>query len=291
MSKLKAKPPELTNPGKMKGLIYGPAGIGKSWFSLTFPAPYYIDTEGGADLKHYQERLKKSGGAYLGPADGALSFEEVIDQVKALATEKHAYKTLVIDSITKLFQTSIADEQERLGDKDAFGASKKKPVQYMRRLVSWIAKMDMNVWLVSHETTEWGVNAKSGNREEIGKMADVWDKLMYELDLTVRAEKRGNSRLAIVRKTRLMGFPDGETIDLDYGVFAERFGRDFVEAPVKEIKLSSNEDVAEVKRILEIVKIPQEEIDKWFKKADVETWEDMTEEQIKKTITFIKGKL
>jgi hypothetical protein len=291
MSKLKAKPPEMTNPGKMKGMIFGPSGVGKTWFSLTFPKPYFIDCEGGADLKHYQERLKQSGGAYLGPQDGSLSFEEVIDQVKALATEKHGYKTLVIDSITKLFQTAIADEQERLGDKDAFGASKKKAVQFMRRLVSWIAKIDMNVWLVSHETTEWGLNSKSGMREEIGKMADVWDKLTYELDLTIKADKRGNSRVGIVRKTRLIGFPDADTIDLDYSSFAERFGKDFVEGDVRVLKLASPEDVAEVNRLLDLVKISQEEIDKWFKKADVESWEDMSEEQIKKTISFIKSKL
>jgi hypothetical protein len=291
MSKLKAKPPEQTKPGKIKALLYGASGVGKSWFSLTFPTPYYIDTEGGANKRHYQDRLKKAGGAYLGPQEGALSFEEVLDQVKALATEKHEHKTLVIDSITKLYQTAIRDEQERLGDKDAWGASKKKPVQYMGRLVSWIAKLDMNVWLVSHESTEWGVNPKTGQREEIGKQADVWDKLVYELDLALRAEKRGPSRVAVVKKSRLTGFPEGEAIDLDYAAFADRFGKDSIEGDVQTITLASVDDVAEVKRLLEVVKVAPEDIERWFKKAAVEDWADMTEEQIKKTISFMKGKI
>ena len=115
MSKLKAKAPELVVPGKTKALLFGAAGVGKTWFTLGFPVPYYIDTEGGADLKHYQERLKAAGGAYLGPDEGSLDYDVVLDQMQALATEKHPYKTLIIDSITKIFQTAIANEQERLG--------------------------------------------------------------------------------------------------------------------------------------------------------------------------------
>jgi hypothetical protein len=58
-SKLKAKAPTEVKPGKTKALVFGKSGVGKTWFTLTFPAPYYIDTEGGADLRHYRERLQK----------------------------------------------------------------------------------------------------------------------------------------------------------------------------------------------------------------------------------------
>src|SRR6185436_14696537 len=112
-TRLKAKQPEETKPGKSKIVIFGPPGVGKTWFSLSFPVPYYIDTEGGADLKHYQDRLKAAGGVYLGPQDGALDFPFLIGQIEALATEKHSYKTLIIDSITKAYQTCIANESER----------------------------------------------------------------------------------------------------------------------------------------------------------------------------------
>ena len=57
MSKLKAKKPEEVKQGKAKGLIFGASGVGKTWFALSFPTPYYIDTEGGADGIEYQKRL------------------------------------------------------------------------------------------------------------------------------------------------------------------------------------------------------------------------------------------
>ena len=50
-TKLKARPPEDVKPGKLKGLLFGTYGSGKSWAALAFPAPYYYDTEGGADLE------------------------------------------------------------------------------------------------------------------------------------------------------------------------------------------------------------------------------------------------
>jgi len=291
MSKLKAKAPELTQPGHTKGMIFGASGVGKTWFTLSFPTPYYIDTEGGADLKHYQERLKAAGGAYMGPGDGALDFPTVIEQMKALATEKHSYGTLVIDSITKLYQTCIADEAERLGDKDAFGASKKPAIANMRRLVNWAMKLDMNIWFVAHESTEWGTDQKTGQRQEIGKQADVWDKLIFELDLTLQALKQGPSRVAVVRKSRLTGFPDMDRFPLEYADFATRYGRDFIEAQAKPIILASPEQVTEIERLLEVVKIDPADIDKWKAKAGAETFAEFTTEQAAGVISVLTKKL
>lgn len=289
--KLLARKPEITKQGHSKGLIFGHSGVGKTWFSLAFPSVYYIDTEGGADLAHYQERLAASGGAYLGPQDGSLDFKTVIDQFKALASQKHEFKTIVIDSITKLFQTTIANEAEKLGDKDAFGASKKPAIAFMRQLVNWTAKADINVWFIAHEITEWGLDASTGQRAEIGKIADIWDKLIYELDLTLQAQKRGKSRVAIIRKSRLTGFPEGDSFPLDYADFSERYGKDFIEAEVVPLTFATSDEVAEVRRLLEIVKVTPSEIEKGFTKAQVDSWEEMTSEQINKWISYLKKKV
>ena len=135
-TKLKAINPQLVKPGHLKGVLFGKPGAGKTWTALGFPGVFLIDTENGARLAHYTEKLVASGGVYLGPSEGSQDFETVINQIIALSTEKHPYKTLVIDSITKLFELEIAREAERLGSKDAFGASKKPAVAHMRRLVS-----------------------------------------------------------------------------------------------------------------------------------------------------------
>jgi len=291
MTKLKAKPPEEVKPGKTKGMIFGASGVGKTTFALSFPSPYFIDTEGGADLAHYQAKLKASGGAYLGPKDGSLDFNFIIEQMQALATEKHGYKTLIIDSITKLYQTAIANEQERLGDKDAFGASKKPAVAGMRRLVNWAMKLDMNIWFVAHDSAEWGIDPKSGQRTEIGRVPDVWDKLIYELHLTIQAVKRGPARVGIVKKSRLTGFPDLEQFPLEYAEFATRYGKDFIESATTQLVIATNEQVGEINRLLSVVKVTEQEIEKMFTKAGVDSWGELTTEQAASTIAWLKKKI
>lgn len=291
MSKLKGKSPELSSPGKTKGMIYSGSGVGKTWFVTSFPKPYYLDIEGGAKLRHYKQRIKDAGGAYLGPEDGTLDFTFIIEQMQALATEKHPYKTLIVDSITKLYQTTIANEAEKLGEKDAFGASKKPAIALMRRLVNWTMRLDMNIWFVAHEATEWGINPKNGQREEIGKIADVWDKLIYELDITLQAVRRGPQRLAIVRKSRLTGFPDHETFPLEYSDFAERYGKDFIEAEAKPLELATPEQVAEIERLVSLVKIDPATIDKWKAKAGAETFAEFNTDQAKGVIDALNKQI
>lgn len=290
MSKLKAKDPLTTEPTKPKLVIYGASGVGKTWFALSFPSVYYIDTEGGASRAHYAERLSKSGGKYLGPEDGANDFETIIEQAKALATEKHKFKTLVVDSVTKPFITSIASEADRLGDKNAFGADKKAAVGAMRRLIAAVHRLDMNVVFIAHEKTEWGV-LPNGERGEIGKCPDVYDKLIYELDLCFQVVKRGPQRTASVKKSRLVGFPEGDTFELDYKQFAERYGQDVIEKAGKTLVLATAEQVAEIKRLVELLKIESTVTEKWLEKANAEKFEEFNTDQAAKIIESLKSKI
>jgi hypothetical protein len=289
MSKLKAREPQEVQPGHSKMLIFGPSGVGKTWMGLSFPKPYYLDTEGGADLKHYQARLKAAGGAYMGPSDGTLDFPTILAEMQALATEKHPYKTLIIDSITKLYQTAISNEAEKLGDKDAFGASKKPAIAYMRRLVSWIDRLDMNVILIAHETAEWGL--VNGQRTEVGKEPDVWSKLIYEIDLGLHCVKRGPQRLAIVKKSRLTGFPEGESFALDYGDFATRYGKDFIEAEAKPIILISSQQAEQIEKLLDAVKVDPDFLDKCLKKAGADSVGELNSDQAAAIISALHKKL
>lgn len=288
-SKLKAVEPKQAEPSKPKILIYGKPGVGKTWTSLDFPKVYYMDTEGGADLQHYTDKLVASGGMYFGPEQGSLDFETVIGQFQALATEDHGFKTVVIDSISKLFNTAVSDEAEKLGDKDAFGASKKPAIAYMRRLVNWINRVDMTVILVSHEKPEWGVDNK-GNRTEIGTTFDCWDKLEYELHLCLNIIKAGPNRTAKIRKSRLIGFPDGESLKWSYADFAERYGKDAIEKQGKHIVLASDAQLKEITNLLSVVKLRDGLEEKWLKAANAETWPEVEQDKIQAVINEIKNK-
>lgn len=293
-SKLLAVTPEAVEPKKPKILIYGPPGVGKTWTSLDFPSVYYIDTEGGADLAHYREKLKNAGGMYFGPDQGSLDFETVIGQIEALATEQHHYKTVVIDSITKLFSTAITDEQARLGDQDAFGASKKKPIGQMKKLIRWLNRADMNAIVIAHQKDIWGKNERN-QQEVVGQSFDGWDKLEYELHLILRISKLGAGehakRFANIGKSRLTGFPEGTKIDWSYAEFATRYGKDVIEKESAPVILATAEEVAEVTHLLTVVKLADGTTEKWFTKAGVESFEEMSSETIQACISHLKGKM
>lgn len=287
-SKLRAVDPKAAEPSKPKILIYGKPGVGKTWTSLDFPCVYYIDTEGGADLAHYTDKLKKSKGAYFGIEQDSTSFDAVIEQIQALATEDHPYRTVVIDSITKLFNLEVAKEAERLGDKNAFGADKKPALAAMRRLINWLTLLDMNVILISHEKTEWGTNAK-GERTETGSTFDCWDKLEYELHLCLNIVKAGERRFCRVRKSRLTGFPDASTFDWTYEEFAKRYGKDIIEKNVTKLNLATEEQISEVKRLAGIVKLGDSAADK-FITENINTLGELESSRVEKIINHLKGK-
>lgn len=284
-SKLKGVAPTAAQPSKPKILIFGKPGVGKTWTSLDFPSCYYIDTEGGANLKHYTDKLAKSGGLYFGPDQDSQDFATVIEQVQALATEDHPYKTVIIDSISKIFNSEISNEAERLGDKDAFGASKKPAVSLTRRLINWIDRIDMNVILIAHEKPLWGKG------EQIGVTFDAYDKLEYELHLCLNIIKTGDSRRAIVKKSRLLEFKDADSFDWSYENFANKYGKEIIEAKGKVTVLSTPEQITELKALMEVVKLPDDQCEKWFKAAGVASFEEMDEDKMLKIIGYVKSKL
>lgn len=286
--KLKGKASKDIKPKKAKILIFGEAGVGKTWASIEFPDVYYIDAEGGATRPQYTEKLKASGALVFSPEDGANDFESLIDEIQTLATIDHDHKTLVIDSYTKLFNTAIAVEEERLtsgGEKIAFGNEKKPAVKMSRRLITWIDKLDMNVVLICHEKAKWA------GGEQIGYTYDGWDKMNYELDLTLRVSRVGGSRLAKVIKSRHENFPDGSSFDWSFGEFAKRYGQEDIDGKVQKLELASDEQIAEMRSLSKIGLIDEKTKTKWLEKAGVDDWSQMQSVSIQKCIDSLKQKV
>ncbi len=291
--RLKGVSPELIKPRKPKILIYGPSGVGKTTWALDFPDVFFIDVEGGATQPEYSAKLRKSGGLYLGPDEGAASFDEVMGEVKALCTERHDRKTLVIDSMTKLFANEIAREGDRLseaGKKNEFGADKRPAVAYMRQLVNWLTKINMNVILVCGEVAEWGMDSK-GERIQVGQVFDCWPRLEYELDLAVQVVRQGSTRLGKIRKSRIAAFPQSSTFPWSYDEFSSRYGRDVVEEASEPVALATEEQLVEINRLLGIVKLDEGTVDRWLAAANASSWEEMEGAKVAKAIDHLKGKL
>lgn len=284
---LKAVKPEVVKPSKPKFLISGKSGVGKTSFALEFEKPYLIDTEGGAVREQYTKKLLASGGAYFGKEQGSQDFKLVIEEIKALATSKHDYKTLVIDSFTKLYNMAAAEAEVTVGND--FGRDKKEANKPTRQLIRWLEKIDMTVILICHQKDKYERQGKEV--VYAGTTFDGWDKLEYDLDLWIEIRKTGKERSFVVKKSRVASFIEGTETELSYQKFVELYGKEVIAAAPQPLVMASPAQVAELKRLIEFVRLDDEIVEKWLKKAGAEEFEEMSTEQITKCIDFIKAKL
>lgn len=284
---MKAIKPEIIKPAKPKFMLSGKSGAGKTIFGLNFPKPYLIDTEGGATREQYTSKLIKVGGAYMGKDQGSQDFKTVIEEIKELATSKHEFRTLIIDSYSKLYNIAAADAEARVGSE--FGRDKKEANKPSRQLLRWIDRIDMTVILICHTRDKW--ERRGSEVTCVGTTFDGFDKFEYDLDLWLEVLKVGKERSYLVKKSRIDVFPEGSDYPLDYADFSKRYGTDIVEGQSKPLDLASPEQVAKVAHLVELMKVDQDQIDKWLAKDEADGWADMSAMNIQKVIEWLEKKI
>lgn len=287
MATLKAVKPEIIKASKPKFMISGKSGVGKTYFALSFPSVYLVDTEGGAVREQYRERLIQAGGVYFGKEQGSQNFDAVIEEIKTLATTQHGYKTLVIDSFSYLYNLAAALAEAKLGNE--FGRDKKEANRPTRQLMRWLEVCDMTVILVCHQRDKW--ERRNGTVEHVGTTFDGFDKLEYGLDLWIEVSKLGQGRSFLVKKSRIQSLPEGMEYPLEYSKFSELYGKDIIEKESAPLQMATEVQVKELEDLLNVVKIDPALLAKWKDKANAETWSDMTAKQIAGCIGFCKEEL
>jgi len=292
---LRAKKPEAVTK-RLKLFMFGPAGVGKTTAAIQFPNSYIIDCEKGAE--NYDRLITASNSVIFQTTD----IHEVISEVKSLLTERHDYRTLVIDPITTVYNDLLEKCEMQVGSE--WGRHYAVANKTMKRLANLIMALDMNVVITAHSKKEYGPNLAV-----IGQTFDGWKQLDYWFDLVVelsrsRREKRvagkgqhgnaggpdGTGRVAKVVKTRLEQFPDGEVFEWSYDTIKKRCDVEQLEREAHMVRLASPEQVTEIQSLLSIVRLPEGTVEKWFAKAGVETWDDMPFDVLQKCLDFVKNR-
>jgi hypothetical protein len=274
---LRAKKPEAVTK-RLKLFMFGPAGVGKTTAAIQFPQSYVIDCERGTE--NYDKLITDSGSAVFQTTD----IQEVIQEVKSLLTEKHDFRTLVIDPVSTVYNDLLDKCETQVGSDFGrhFGAANKT----MKRLANLIMSLDMNVVITAHAKPEYGQNLA-----KIGYTFDGWKQLDYWFDLVVELGKKGRKRFARVVKTRVESFPDEDVFEWSYDAIKRRYDVNVLEKEASQVKLAAPEQVREIKDLLSLVRLPEGTVDKWFAKAGVDLWEDMPAEVVQKCIEYVKGRL
>lgn len=279
MSRLRAKKPEEIQK-RLKALFYGSAGVGKTTAAISFPKVYLIDTEKGAENSQYAKTISKNGGAVFQTSD----FDELMTEVKALLTEKHEYKTLVIDPLTTLYNDLL--DKSALKNGTEFGRHYSEANKQIKHLLNLLLRLDMNVIITSHAKNEYGQNMSV-----LGQTFDCYKKLDYLFDLVFEVQKRGKDRVGIVKKSRIESFPDTEHFPFSYDEIASRYGKEVLERDAVAQEFASEQQVTEIVRLIDLIKVPEEVYQKWLDKSNSEKWEEMPADALQKCIDFLQLKI
>lgn len=276
---LKGKKAEVTTK-RLKALFYGDAGAGKTTAAIAFPKVYLIDTEKGSVNDQYVKTLNDGGGVVFHTTD----FDELITEIRSLLTEKHEFKTLVIDPLTTLYNDLLDKSEKEVGTD--FGRHYAHSNKKMKQLLNLLVRLDMNVIITCHSKNEYGQNLAI-----LGKTFDCYKKLDFLFDLVIEIQKRGKERAGIIKKSRIESLPDGENFPFSYDEIAKRYGRESIEKDATPEILASVEQITELNRLVELLKIPEETTDKWLIKANSSTFDEMTSEQISKCIEHLNKQI
>lgn len=265
---------------RFKALFYGAAGAGKTTAAIQFPKPYLVDTEKGAENDEYTRILEKAGGVIFQTTD----FDELISEIRALLTEKHEYKTLIIDPLTTIYNSIIDRAADVVGTE--FGRHYGEANKKIKRLLDLLLRLDMNVIITSHSKNEYGDGMKV-----IGQTYDCYKKLDYLFDLVIEIQKRGKQRVGVVKKTRIKAFDELEGFPFSYDTIAEKYGREILERDAVAQKLASPEQVARLTHLISVLKVEEAITSKWLEKAQASSFDEMEEEHVLKCIDALEKKL
>lgn len=278
---LRAKKPEAVQK-RLKLFLFGPAGIGKSTAAIQFPNSYIIDAERGTE--NYDEAIRSSGSQVFQTTD----MDEVVTEVKSLLTEKHDFRTLVIDPITTLYNALLDKCELQVGSEFGrhYGAANKT----MKRLANLIMALDMNVIVTAHAKKEYGTNLAV-----LGQTFDAWKQMDYWFDLVIELGKSGKKRMAKIVKTRIETFPDEERFEWSYeavkSLYEKKYGAGVLDKASLTIDLATPAQIKELKELIDAVKLPDGLVDKWLTKANADRWEDVPAAIVQKCIENVQSRM
>lgn len=137
--------------------LFGEGGMGKTTLAAMFPKPVFIRTEDGTASLQGNEEVS------LFPL--AMSSQDVLDSIEALATQEHDFKTLVIDSITQLatlIEHEIVESDPKAKSINqaggGYGAGYSSAAEKHRQIREWAGSLayekGMNIVFIGHADTE-----------------------------------------------------------------------------------------------------------------------------------------
>ena len=208
-----------TTPKRLKALIFGPAGVGKTITALHFPSPAMVDAERGAEFYGEEFDFVK-----INTKD-----PEIISQaLDELLADPGDVKTFILDSITEVDDSLQAGHLKRLRIKNNNPNYTFQPLDYKiikgdrKILVTKLLNLDMNIIVTSRSKPQYSED-EGDFMKKIGEMPDCPKEMPYLFDVVLElAIGADGQRIAKVVKDRSNKLPD--EFPFSYESFVEYLG-------------------------------------------------------------------
>lgn len=202
------QPAEQVAP-KVKALVYGASGVGKTFLALTAPGPIaVIDTEGGTAF--YASRVGK-GGLSAFDVLPTKTFAQVEQAVAYLRDNPGHYQTLVVDPVTVLYETLQDAAQHRRAEVRRDTEADLEMLDWQRikraykRLMTDLVNLPVHVIVTAREgeLSEERPNGRGRTeRVRIGFKPDAEKSTAYYFDTVIRLVPSPKGREGIAEKDR-----------------------------------------------------------------------------------------
>ena len=274
---------------RIKLLMWGDTGSGKTTLSLQFPKPAVIDLEGGTE--HY-------GGDFAFDVLKATTADEITAAVDWLVANDHDYRTLVIDPITlywdalqkKWSDIFMRRNKGSKGHRQEFYdlqprdwmTIKAEHKEFIRKLI----QLDMNVIVTARQKTLY---ADQGFMRAVGETFDGEKSLPYLFDTILRLHRDDKGRfMAENLKDRTNKFPHGH-FEVSYQDLERRLGSDALGRQSVPRQLALAGQIATLRHLIDASGMEEETVRQRLSAYNADSLESLTPENAQTIIDKLEA--
>lgn len=164
---------------KLKILIYGASGTGKTLAALSFPRPAVVDAENGTDLYAGRPNIPEFSVLRV------KTFEELQKAISFIQADKgKSFDTLVIDSVSVFYDVQKEAASKTAANQELGYREWAKINNRMVYLYNTLTNLPVHIVCIAREAVEY--ETKGNNLTKVGTKPDADKRLVYMFDFIIR---------------------------------------------------------------------------------------------------------